>query len=347
MSIRARGTELKKEKAGGFGRFSILLAAFAFAFLLSCSIGRYPIRPTTIAAVLVSRVVPIRASWPAEVETVLFHVRLPRVAAAALIGAALACAGAAYQGIFRNPMASPDMLGASAGAGFGAALAIFSSAGYVAITLCSFACGMAAIALVFAFVGRLRSGSTLALVLAGIMTGSLFSSSTSFLKLVADPTNVLPAITYWLMGSLASIRAEDLRFAGPLIAAGIVPLFLFRWRINVMTAGEDEARAMGVDTRIARVVVIAGATLATAASVAVSGLIGWVGLVIPHFARMAVGPDYRALLPASILMGATFLLLVDDAARMISTQEVPLGILTAFVGAPFFLYLIRKEDRRA
>lgn len=277
--------------------------------------------------------------------TILFQVRLPRVVMACLIGSALSCAGAAFQGVFRNPMVSPDVLGASQGAGFGAALSIFLSVGYWGITLYSFLFGMVSVSLVYLIGRRVKRNPTLGLVLAGIMIGSLFSAATSFIKLMADPNNVLPAITYWLMGSLASIRVSDMMFAAPLILVGILPIFFLRWKLNVMTMGEEEAQALGIRTGLVRIVLIVGATLCTAACVSVSGMIGWVGLVIPHFARMLVGCDYRRLLPASVLMGGSFLLAVDDVARLISTSELPIGILTAFIGAPFFLYLIlRKAD---
>lgn len=277
--------------------------------------------------------------------TILFQVRLPRVVMACLIGSALSCAGAAFQGVFRNPMVSPDVLGASQGAGFGAALSIFLSVGYWGITLYSFLFGMVSVSLVYLIGRRVKRNPTLGLVLAGIMIGSLFSAATSFIKLMADPNNVLPAITYWLMGSLASIRVSDMMFAAPLIVVGILPIFFLQWKLNVLTMGEEEAQALGIRTGLVRIVLIVGATLCTAACVSVSGMIGWVGLVIPHFARMLVGCDYRRLLPASVLMGGSFLLAVDDVARLISTSELPIGILTAFIGAPFFLYLIlRKAD---
>lgn len=327
------------------GRFSVLTAAFSGIVLLSFLLGRYPIYPDQLIRILFSKLLPLPHTWDPQMATILFEVRLPRVVMAALIGAALSCAGASYQGVFQNPMVSPDVLGASQGAGFGAALSIFLSVGYFGITLCSFAFGILAVGLVYVIGRRVKRNPTLGLVLAGIMVGSLFSASTSFIKLMADPNNVLPAITYWLMGSLASIRIRDVAFAAPLILAGMCPLFLLRWKLNVLTMGEEEAKALGIRTGHVRAVLILGATLITAACVSVSGMIGWVGLVVPHFARMLVGCDYRRLLPASALMGGGFLLLVDDAARLVCTSEIPIGILTAFIGAPFFLYLIlRKAD---
>lgn len=279
-------------------------------------------------------------------ETILFQVRLPRVIMACLIGAALSCAGAAFQGIFQNPMVSPDVLGASQGAGFGAAAAIYFSFGSFGITLCSFGFGLVTVLLVSFISRKIKSNRTLGLVLSGILIGSLFSSATSFLKLVADPTNVLPAITYWLMGSLASIRRQDVMFSALPILAGMLPICLLGWKINLLTLGDDEAHSLGVPVELLRNSIILCCTLTTAACVSVSGMIGWVGLVIPHFARMIVGPDYRSLLPVSMLLGGSFLLIVDDLSRLMTTSEIPIGILTAFVGAPFFLYLLIREGNQ-
>ena len=265
---------------------------------------------------------------------------------AALIGAGLSAAGAAYQGIFKNPMVSPDVLGASSGAGFGAALGLFLSFSYQGVSFLAFVLGLSAVGAVCLISSRVKYNQTLGLVLAGMMISSLFTAAVSFLKLVADPNNTLPVITYWLMGSLASIRPKDLAFAAPWIIGGIIPIYLLRWKINVLTLGEEEARCIGVNTSAVRLAVVLCATLITSAAVSVSGLIGWVGLVIPHFARMLVGSDYRKMLPASLLLGASFLLVVDNFARLLATSEIPIGILTAFVGAPFFLWLILREGNK-
>ena len=276
-------------------------------------------------------------------EHVIFQVRLPRVLLAALIGAGLSCAGAAYQGIFQNPMVSPSVLGASAGAAFGAALGLFFSMNYGEITVLAFLFGIGAVLLVCLIGSRVRQNQTLGLVLAGMMVGSLFSSAVSFLKLVADTNNTLPAITYWLMGSLSGTRMRDLVFAAPLLIVGMAVVYLMRWKINVLTLGEEEAKCIGVDTKRVRWIVVGAATLITAAAVSVSGLIGWVGLVIPHLARMLVGNDYRKMVPASLLLGASYMMVVDNVSRLLLAKEIPIGILTAFIGAPFFLYLILKE----
>ena len=323
-----------------------MVVLFAVCFFGSFMLGRYPIEPWTLIRVLASRVIPVTPDWPSQVETVLFNVRLPRVLMAALIGAGLSAAGAAYQGIFKNPMVSPDVLGASSGAGFGAALGLFLSFSYQGVSFLAFVLGLSAVGAVCLISSRVKCNQTLGLVLAGMMISSLFTAAVSFLKLVADPNNTLPVITYWLMGSLASIRPKDLAFAAPWIIGGIIPIYLLRWKINVLTLGEEEARCIGVNTSAVRLAVVLCATLITSAAVSVSGLIGWVGLVIPHFARMLVGSDYRKMLPASLLLGASFLLVVDNFARLLATSEIPIGILTAFVGAPFFLWLILREGNK-
>mgnify|MGYP002730585696 FL=1 len=248
--------------------------------------------------------------------------------------------------IIKNPMVSPDVLGASSGAGFGAALGLFLSFSYQGVSFLAFVLGLSAVGAVCLISSRVKYNQTLGLVLAGMMISSLFTAAVSFLKLVADPNNTLPVITYWLMGSLASIRPKDLAFAAPWIIGGIIPIYLLRWKINVLTLGEEEARCIGVNTSAVRLAVVLCATLITSAAVSVSGLIGWVGLVIPHFARMLVGSDYRKMLPASLLLGASFLLVVDNFARLLATSEIPIGILTAFVGAPFFLWLILREGNK-
>ena len=323
-----------------------MVVLFAVCFFGSFMLGRYPIEPWTLIRVLASRVIPVTPDWPSQVETVLFNVRLPRVLMAALIGAGLSAAGAAYQGIFKNPMVSPDVLGASSGAGFGAALGLFLSFSYQGVSFLAFVLGLSAVGAVCLISSRVKYNQTLGLVLAGMMISSLFTAAVSFLKLVADPNNTLPVITYWLMGSLASIRPKDLAFAAPWIIGGIIPIYLLRWKINVLTLGEEEARCIGVNTSAVRLAVVLCATLITSAAVSVSGLIGWVGLVIPHFARMLVGSDYRKMLPASLLLGASFLLVVDNFARLLATSEIPIGILTAFVGAPLFLWLILREGNK-
>lgn len=324
---------------------TVLIIIFIVCFFFSFALGRYPIKPNELVKILLSKIFPIHQTWAKQTETILFSIRLPRIVMACIIGSGLSCAGAAYQGIFQNPMVSPDILGASAGAGFGAALGILVSLSYIEISLSAFSFGIFSVLLVCIISKHFKGSPILGLVLTGIMISSLFSSGTSFIKLVADPNDKLPAITYWLMGSLASIRCEDIAFAAIPIIIGIISIYFERWKINVLTMGDEEAKTMGVNAQSLRMRIIFCSTLITAACVSVSGLIGWVGLVIPHFARMLVGNNYKYMLPASLLLGGSYLLIVDNFARLITTSEIPIGILTAFVGAPFFLYLIVKEGK--
>lgn len=322
-----------------------LVILFILCFWGSFFLGRYPISPKLLFDVFVSKITGSAPYWESAVEQVLFQVRLPRVVMASLIGAGLSCAGAAYQGIFQNPMVSPSVLGASAGAGFGAALGLYFAQTGSVIMVLAFVFGISAVLLVCIIGRQVRNNQILGMVLAGSMVGSLFSAAVSFLKLVADTNNTLPAITYWLMGSLSGIKQSEVIFAAPLIIIGIIPIYLLRWRMNVLTLGEEEAHCIGVNTKRVRWIVILCGTLITAAAVSVSGLIGWVGLVIPHLSRMLVGNDYRKMLPAALLLGGSYLLIVDNISRLIAASEMPIGILTAFIGAPFFLYLILKEGK--
>ncbi len=306
-------------------------------------IGPYPITPGEALRALGARLLGDVPAEGSTLDTVLFFVRLPRVGAAILIGAALAAAGASYQGLFRNPLVSPDILGVSAGAGLGAVLGIFLSLPVAAIQLLAFATGLATVGLVLLVAASVRGREpVLVLVLAGVVVGALAGSIISLLKVLADPYDQLPAITFWLLGSLASIKLQDLAATLPVALLGLAPLALLRWRINVLSLGDEEARALGIDAARLRVVVIAAATLITASAVSISGVIGWVGLIMPHMARMLVGPNFDRLLPAAMILGAGYLLLVDTLARSIATIETPIGILTAFVGAPVFLWLLAR-----
>jgi len=328
------------ENRGAGWKIIILLFTLIFIFIFSFALGRYPVPPGQLLEVLASQIITMEPTWNVTVETVIFQVRLPRILAAILVGAALSTAGAAYQGMFKNPLVSPDILGASAGAGFGAALGIYFSFSMVGIQLMAFVGGLLAVGLTYGISIRIRHDPMLALVLSGVMIGSLFTAAISCIKYIADPYDKLPAITFWLMGSLASITSRDVYMVLiPIILGGLL-LYLLRWRLNVLAMGEEEAQVLGINTRAMKTIVIICCTLMTAASVSISGLIGWVGLVIPHLARMIVGPNYQVLLPASILLGGVYLLLVDDLARLIASMEIPLGILTALIGVPFFLYLL-------
>jgi iron complex transport system permease protein len=318
----------------------LVLTAVAFA------VGRYPVSPGEILSLLIAKLTGDGAAFSPNVDSVVLQVRGPRVLAALLVGAALAAAGTAYQGMFRNPLVSPDILGVSTGAALGAVLGIFLSAGIFFTQLLAFGGGLAAVGAVYWVGSRLRGHDPLlALVLTGVVIGSLLGSAIALLKYLADPYNQLPAITFWLLGSLASISPRDLAIAAPLALAGLAPMLLLRWRIDLLALPDDEARALGVDTRTLRPIVVMAATLMTAAAVAVSGIIGWVGLVIPHAARLIVGPGFGRLLPLAMLLGAGFLLAVDTLCRTIATIEVPPGVLTALIGTPFFLWLFAVSRR--
>lgn len=323
-----------------------MASALLALFLLSFVVGRYGVPLGQVVRILLSGVLPLEQTWTGNMAIAVLNVRLPRILLACLVGCGLSAAGTGYQTVFQNPMAAPDILGASSGACFGAALAILTGQGAVMITVFAFLASLLSVALVYLVGNHTRGNRVVNLLLAGIMVGSLFSACTSYIKLVADPTNQLPQITYWLMGSLSGTRMGTVRFAAVCMAVGLVPLLLLRWRMNLLTLSPDETRTMGVHTDRLRLAVILSSTVLTAAAVSVSGMIGWVGLVIPHLSRRIVGSDCRRLMPMSCLFGAAFLLLVDNMARCLTATEIPIGILTAFVGAPFFIYLmVRGGDR--
>ena len=320
----------------------VLVAGLVVAF----TIGRYPVSLAELLDVLWSRALGRAPSTPAAVENVVLLVRGPRVMAALLVGSALAVAGAAFQGLFRNPLVSPDILGASSGAALGAVIGIFFSLGVLGIEVLAFAGGLAAVAAVYMIGSMLRSRDPiLVLVLAGVVIGSLLGAGVGLVKYLADPYNQLPAMTFWLLGSLAATSVSDLLpLLGP-VAIGTVVLVALRWRMNVMSLPDEEARALGVSTGPLRIAIVAAATLVTSASVATSGIIGWIGLVVPHLARALVGPDFPRLLPASALLGGGFLLFIDTLARTAAPVEIPLGILTAVIGTPFFIWLLADMQR--
>ena len=325
---------------------ALLAVTLVLCIIGSVVLGRYPIGFRELCGMVGSKFMDIEPFWKPVQESLLFNHRLPRILLACLVGCCLSAAGAAYQGVFQNPMAAPDILGASNGAAFGAALAILLGFGGGMITLFAFAASLATVGAVIYVGGKARGKRVLGLILSGIMIGSLVSSGTSFIKLVADPADTLPAITYWLMGSLNGASPKDVIFALVPMALGLVPLHLLRWRLNILTLGDEEAQTMGVNAKRLRSAVIFAATLVTAASVSVSGVIGWVGLVIPHLTRRMVGNNFKCLMPASMLFGAIFLLMVDNLSRNLLATEIPLGILTSLIGAPFFIYLITRDGER-
>ena len=323
-------------------KWIIFLALPLAVFFISLFIGRYLVSPVVTIQVLLSKIIPIDPYWPDMVENVIIQIRLPRAVLAALIGASLSISGASFQGMFQNPLVSPDILGVSAGAGLGAVLAISYGGNALMIETAAFIGGLAAVGLTFVISRIYKTTPTLMLVLSGVIVGAFFTAMISLFKFTADPYDKLAEIVFWLMGSLNSRSFSDVAVSIVPAALGITGLLLVRWRINLLSLGDEQARALGVNTEFLKRFIIVCATIVTSACVAVSGIIGWVGLVIPHLARMLAGSDHRLLLPASLAMGAAYMLLIDALARTITTAEIPLGILTAVVGAPFFAYLLRK-----
>lgn len=319
---------------------TILLVAVATASLM---LGQIYIPPVTIFKIFASIVLPIKQTWSPTLESILFDVRVPRLLAGILVGAGLSISGAAFQGLFRNPLVSPHILGVSSGAGLGAAVAILFFGNILAIQVCSFTGGLLAVLMTYSLSRVYRTTPVLMLVLSGIIVGSLFSAATSLIKYIADPVNEMPSIVFWLLGSLNNASNRDMTVVGPIIVLGISVLLLIRWRINLLAMGEEDARALGVDTGRIRATVILCATMISAAAVSIGGIIGWIGLVIPHIGRILAGPDNKTLLPVTVLVGASYLVAVDTIARTAMEMEIPIGILTALVGAPIFAYLLRKN----
>jgi len=333
---------MNRTKIGTITTTTALILLPILVFLGSFLIGRYPVSPTDVLVAIVSVFVPIKTNLSSAIYTVVWNIRLPRILAAMIVGAALSISGASFQGTFQNPLVSPDILGVSAGAGFGAALAILLSFSTVMIQVSAFIFGLVAVSLTYFLSKSFKGNTMLMMVLGGIAIGSLFSALISCIKYIADPESKLPEIVYWLMGSLSTVDSSSVMMIIIPVLIGFTVLLLLRWRLNVLSMGDEEARSLGVDTEKLRIIVILCCTLLTSAAVSISGIIGWVGLVIPHVARMIVGPDHKKLLPASISIGAVFLLVVDDVCRTATSIEIPLGILTALIGAPFFIYLLKK-----
>lgn len=324
----------------------VALALLIVVAVGAMAVGRAMLSPGTVIDAL-WQLVTGDGDTPLVARNIVLNVRLPRVVAAAMIGGALAISGTAYQGLFRNPMVSPDILGASTGASFGAALALLLSLGNMPVRAAAFAGGLAAVFITYAaarYIGR-ESSQVLLLVLCGMIVSALFQAFVSAIKYTADPDSKLPEITYWLMGSIAKVTWSDLRvFAIPFVL-GVVPLLALRWRFNILAFGDEEAESLGVNAAALRLVSIVCATLLTASCVAISGVIGWVGLIMPHVVRFIAGPDNRIVVPLSVILGGAFLIAVDTACRSLMPSEIPLGILTSIIGAPlFFLILLRTQQ---
>ncbi len=319
----------------------LVVAPLGFIFV-SLFLGRYPVPIPDVIYILWCKISRTPCNLPDICQTLVWDIRLPRAILGAIVGGCLSISGAAFQGIFRNPLVNSGILGVSSGAGFGAALAIILFNAIAPTYIFAFAFGILAVILSYLIARVYNATPTIMLVLGGVIVSSVFSALISLTKYVADPMDQLPAIVFWLMGSLASARYQDIAIAGIPMLIGICGILAIRWRINVMSMGDKEAQSLGINPVINKGIVIACATLATAGAVCVSGIIGWVGLVMPHIGRMLVGNDNRVLIPTSLSLGACFLILVDNLGRMLTGSEIPLGILTALVGGPFFVYLLKR-----
>lgn len=318
---------------------------YIIVFFISIGIGRYYVSIGDIFKILVSSVLPINQTWDPAMERVILYIRPSRLFVGSLVGASLGLAGATFQGLFKNPLVSPDILGVSSGAGFGAAAAILLGAGAVGIQLSALLFGLLAVAAVYLIYKAFRSPNILMLALAGIIVNGFFSSALSLTKYMADPNDTLPAITFWLMGSLAAADYDDLMFMIIPILAGSFGIIFLRWKINVLSLGDSEAKALGVNVNRLRFLLVLFATVITAVSVCVSGTIGWIGLVVPHLARACTGDNHSRLLPFSCILGALLLIILDDISRSLTGAEIPLGILTGIVGTPVFALLLIRQKR--
>ncbi len=281
----------------------------------------------------------------AQAVNIIHNIRLPRVIAALLIGSSLALSGAAYQGMFKNPLVSPDILGVSSGASVGASIAILMSQSFVVTQSLAFLFGLITVVISYTISLKSKLSQTISLILTGTMIGSVCTSIVSMIKYVSDPTDTLPSITFWLLGSLSKIQTNSILFSVIPIVIGMITLFLARWKLNVLMLEDDEARTLGINPLKWKLIIILASTLLTSAAVCLGGLIGWVGLMIPHIARFIFGSNYRYLIPSSSILGAIFLLAIDTLIRTVFQSEVPIGVFTAIIGAPFFLFLIIRRPK--
>lgn len=333
---------MNKDRLGSsLNRILLILFPLFFIFL-SIMIGSYKMDPIVVLKIIIGKFTGNTYGIDPLTINVLWTARLPRIFSAAMVGAALSVSGAVFQSLFKNPLASPYTLGVSNGAGFGAALGIVLSAGVVGIQLSSIGFGLLTVGITFILAARSKK-STVTLVLAGMLVGSLFASLVSLLKFVADPFDKLPQIVFWLMGSLNGSSFEKLIRILPLYLVSMLVIYLFKWKINILSMGDQEARSFGVNVQRDRKIIIIASSVLTALVVSISGIIGWVGIVIPHFARMLVGPDFRKIFPVSISLGIAYLVVIDDICRAVSTTEIPIGVITGILGAPLFIYFIYKR----
>ena len=347
MSIAVDQAPRRARLALRFGAFPVMTAGLVLAMLYSISAGRFEVPMARIVEILWARVWDFSGSPETMDERIVELVRLPRVLLAALSGAALAVGGAALQGVFRNPLVSPQVLGISQGGAFGGAMAILLGFHGVVLLGMSFVFGLAALVLV-GLLARINGRTEiLTVILAGMVVGAFFAALVSVLQFLADPNSSLPAIVYWLMGSFSTATWARLGLALPGMVLGLGIVWLLRYRLNLLALEETEARSLGVNPDRERWFIFIAATMMTGTSVAVAGVIGWIGLVVPHAARLIVGEDHRRLIPASALLGAAYLVLIDTLARTLTASEIPLSVLTALIGAPVFAVLLRQHFKRA
>ena len=323
----------------------IMLVILFFIVLFSFWIGYYPLTPSQVIRAFLSKF-GFEGDILPQATTIFWSIRLPRILSALFIGASLSVAGSTYQGMFRNPLVSPDILGVSSGASLGAAFAILNGASNWIVQLSAFAGGIIAVAASYLISRKSAHSHTLSLVLTGTMIMSLCNAGVTMIKYIADPNDVLQQITFWLMGSLTKTTMDACAWSVIPMIIGLILIFVFRWQINLLTLDEEEAKSLGINIRKYRLIFIIASTLLSAAAVCLGGLIGWVGLMIPHLARALVGVDYSRLIPASAMLGGGYLILVDDLARSVFSMELPLGVVTSIIGAPFFIYLIIKRKER-
>lgn len=325
---------------------SLLATIFIICFIAALINGKYSLTLNQLLSLLFSELGFQTAIEDPRHHTVFWQIRFPRTLAAIMIGGGLAIAGAAYQGMFRNPLVSPDILGVSAGAGVGAVIGIFLGQSLIYIQLAAFIGGLLTVTLVCLIARMARQHDPiLSLVLVGVAISALCGSAISLMKILADPYTQLPSITFWLLGGLSSITQSDLLSASPIMLIGIIPLLLLRWRMNLLSLSDEEAKSLGINVSLIRGIFIVSATLITASAVSIAGIIGWIGLIVPHITRMIVGANFRYQLPVSMMIGAIMLLITDTLARSIASIELPLGILTSAVGAPFFLAILLQARR--
>ncbi|HCT91606.1 MAG TPA: iron ABC transporter permease [Lachnospiraceae bacterium] len=334
----------KETESGRYQRsvMPVLSLLFVCTVLFSFWVGYYPLTPGEVVKAFFFRF-GYQGAVSDQAVTIFWSIRLPRILSAVLIGSALSVAGSVYQGMFRNPLVSPDILGVSSGASLGAAFAILNGVSGWRIQLAAFTGGILAVAFSYLISRKSAHSQTLSLVLTGSMIMALCNSGVTMIKYMSDPNDVLQQITFWLMGSLAKANMASVIWSLGPVLLGLAVILALRWRLNLLTLEDEEAQSLGVNVRRLRIVFIVASTLVSAAAVCLGGLIGWVGLMVPHMARALVGADYKRLIPACGLMGAAYLLLMDDLARSLLALEIPIGVVTSFMGAPFFVYLIIKR----